>query len=64
MESSDVLSLEQQFKVALFASQVENLSTDEIQELTVELYANSLMQQRLFEKMMGEYLGINHPAIA
>ena len=59
MNVSDRLSLEQQFKVKVFADQIRHLSIDEVQELIVELYENSLLQENAFKKMMGEYLGLS-----
>ena len=57
------LSLEQEFKVKVFADQLPSLSQEELQELVVDLYENSLVQEALFQKMMGEYLGIS-PALS
>ena len=45
------------FKVKIFADQLEFLSTEELQELVVDLYQNSLVQEKLFQKILGEYLG-------
>lgn len=59
MNSPNTLSLEQQFKVQLFANQVQNLSQEEVKELIVDLYETSLLQQRAFEKIMGEFLGLS-----
>lgn len=53
------LSLEQEFKVKIFADQIPSLSHAELQELVVDLYENSLVQEMLFQKMMGEYLGMS-----
>ena len=64
MGSSDLLSLEQQFKIKLFESQVQHLSRDDMQELIMDLYENSLVQERLCENMMRECLGINHSSAA
>jgi hypothetical protein len=57
------LSLEQEFKVKVFEVQLPSISQEELQELLVDLYENSLVQETLFKQMMGEYLGIS-PAIA
>ncbi|MCM1984233.1 NblA/ycf18 family protein [Lyngbya confervoides] len=58
------LPLEQQFKVKVFADQIQNLSKEEVQELVVDLYQNSLVQERLFKQMMGEYLGLSQSMAA
>ncbi|MEM9137551.1 MAG: NblA/ycf18 family protein [Cyanobacteria bacterium P01_F01_bin.42] len=59
MNISDNLTLEQQFKIRAFADQVHNLSKEEMQDLVVDLYSTSLLQQNAFKKMMGEYLGLS-----
>ena len=58
MNPSLPLSLEQEFKIKVLADQLEFLSKEELQELVVDLYQNSLVQDTLFQKMMGECLGI------
>ncbi|NJN24093.1 MAG: phycobilisome degradation family protein [Acaryochloridaceae cyanobacterium RL_2_7] len=62
MNDSLLLSLEQEFKVKVFADQLQFLSTEELQELVVDLYQNSLVQEKLFQKILGEYLGVQ-PAL-
>ena len=62
MNDSLPLSLEQEFKVKIFADQLQFLSTEELEELVVDLYQNSLVQEKLFQKILGEYLGVQ-PAI-
>lgn len=57
MNDSLPLSLEQEFKVKLFADQLQFLSTEELEELVVDLYQNSLVQEKLFQRILGEYLG-------
>ena len=56
MNDSLPLSLEQEFKVKIFADQLQFLSTEELQELVVDLYQNSLVQEKLFQKILGDYL--------
>ena len=63
MNESLPLSLEQEFKVKIFADQLQFLSTEELQELVVDLYQNSLVQEKLFQKVMREFLGVQ-PAIS
>lgn len=63
MNPSLSLSLEQEFRVKLFADQVQSLSNEELQELIVDLYQNSLVQESLFQTMMGEYMGLSSAAI-
>lgn len=57
MNDSLPLSLEQEFKVKVFADQLQFLSTEELQELVLDLYQNSLVQEKLFQKVLGEFLG-------
>ncbi len=59
MNVSDQLSLEQQFKVKVFTNRVRHLSSDELRELIVDLYENSLLQENAFRGMLGEYLGLS-----
>ncbi len=59
MSISDQLSLEQQFKVKVFADRTHDLSSDELRELVVALYENSLLREDAFKGLLGEYLGLS-----
>ena len=58
MNDSNLLTIEQQFKVRVFSDNLNQLSHEEIQEMLVLMYETSLMREKLFKQIIGEYLGL------
>jgi Phycobilisome degradation protein nblA len=52
------LSLEQQFNIRSFASQTENMSREEVQELLVKLYEEMILRENIYKEVLKHQWGI------
>ena len=59
MEYSEQLSLEQKFNLRIFADQVQTLSSEEAQGLSIELYRRMMLKDNLYEELLQDYWGIS-----
>ena len=57
MNYSEKLSLEQEFNLRRFADQVRTLSLEQAQDLSLELYRQMMLKDKLYEDLMQEYWG-------
>ncbi len=64
MESSEQLSLEQQFSLRTFTDLVRSLSPEESQGLSVELYRRMMLKDNLYEELLKDYWDGSFPASA
>ncbi|MEM6611355.1 MAG: NblA/ycf18 family protein [Cyanobacteria bacterium P01_C01_bin.72] len=53
------LSLEQEFNLRTFADQVGNLTSEEAQGLSIELYRRMMLKDNLYEELLKDYWGIS-----
>jgi hypothetical protein len=53
------LNLEQSFSLRVFADGVSLLNRDELKELLVDLYANSMIQEKLLKDLLIEQMRLN-----
>jgi hypothetical protein len=61
MEKPAELSLEQQFNLHSFKSQVSQMSLDQAQEFLVKLYEQMMVQQTLYREVIRHQWGIENP---
>lgn len=61
MKDSEQLSLEQKFNLRTFADQVETLSVEEAQGLSIELYRRMMLKDNLYQELLQDYWGIGSP---
>ena len=59
MNDSQKLSLEQEFNLRTFADQVGNLTSEEAQGLSIELYRRMMLKDNLYEELLKDYWGIS-----
>ncbi len=59
MNDSKKLSLEQEFNLRTFADQVGNLTSEEAQGLSIELYRRMMLKDNLYEELLKDYWGIS-----
>ncbi|MEM8673421.1 MAG: NblA/ycf18 family protein [Cyanobacteria bacterium P01_G01_bin.67] len=59
MNDSQKLSLEQEFNLRTFADQVGNLTSEEAQGLSIELYRRIMLKDNLYEELLKDYWGIS-----
>ena len=59
MNRSEKLSLEQEFNLRRFADQVRTLSSEQAQDLSLELYRQMMLKDNLYEDLLQEFWGIN-----
>ena len=59
MNYSEKLSLEQEFNLRKFADQVRTLSSEQAQDLSLELYRQMMLKDNLYEDLLQEFWGIN-----
>ena len=59
MKYSEQLSLEQKFNLRIFADQVQTLSSEEAQGLSIELYRRMMLKDNLYEELLQDYWGIS-----
>lgn len=59
MNYSEQLSLEQEFNLRRFADQVQTLSSEEAQGLSIELYRQMMLKDNLYEELLKDYWGIS-----
>jgi hypothetical protein len=58
MHQPSELSLEQQFNIRSFASQVQNMSREEVQELLVKLYEEMILRENIYKEVIKHQWGI------
>ena len=61
MKDSEQLSLEQKFNLRTFADQVQTLSVEEAQGLSIELYRRMMLKDNLYQDLLQDYWGISSP---
>ena len=59
MNDSQKLSLEQKFNLRTFADQVGNLTSEEAQGLSIELYRRMMLKDNMYEELLKDYWGIS-----
>ena len=59
MNYSEKLSLEQEFNLRRFADQVKTLSSEQAQDLSLELYRQMMLKDNLYEDLLQEFWGLN-----
>ena len=57
MSYSESLSLEQEFELRLFADQLQNLSPEQVKELSLELYRRMILKDNLYEELLKDCWG-------
>ncbi len=57
MNYSEKLSLEQELNLRRFAAQVRTLSSEQAQDLSLELYRQMMLKDNLYEELLQEYWG-------
>ena len=58
MKYSEQLSLEQEFSLRRFVDQVQTLSQEQAQDLSIELYRQMMLKDNLYEELLQDYWGI------
>jgi hypothetical protein len=58
MHESTKLSLEQQFNIRSFAAQTSSMTREEVQELIVKLYEESIVRENIYKEMLKHQWGI------
>jgi Phycobilisome degradation protein nblA len=58
MHQPTQLSLEQQFNIRSFATQTENMSREEVQELLVKLYEEMILRENIYKEVLKHQWGI------
>ena len=58
MKYSEQLSLEQEFNLRRFVDQVQTLSQEQAQDLSIELYRQMMLKDNLYEELLQDYWGI------
>ena len=61
MKDSEQLSLEQKFNLRTFADQVQTLSVEEAQGLSIELYRRMMLKDNLYQELLQDDWGISSP---
>ncbi|WP_088240638.1 NblA/ycf18 family protein [Calothrix rhizosoleniae] len=59
MEHSEKPSLEQDFNLRLFADQVQTLSLEQAQDLSIELYRQMMLKDNMYEELIKDYWGMS-----
>ena len=59
MKYSEQLSLEQEFNLRRFVDQVQTLSQEQAQDLSIELYRQMMLKDNLYEELLKDYWGIS-----
>ena len=59
MNYSEKLSLEQEFTLRRFADRVRTLSSEQAQDLSLELYRQIMLKDNLYQDLLQEYWGIS-----
>ncbi len=59
MKYSEQLSLEQEFNLRRFVDQVQTLSQEQAQDLSIELYRQMMLKDNLYEELLQDYWGIS-----
>ena len=59
MNYSEQLSLEQEFNLRRFATQVRTLSEEQARDLSLELYRQMILKDNLYQELLRDYWGIN-----
>ncbi len=59
MKDSEQLSLEQKFNLRTFAAQVQTLTSEEAQGLSIELYRQMMVKDNLYQELLPDYWGIS-----
>ncbi|MBE9032473.1 NblA/ycf18 family protein [filamentous cyanobacterium LEGE 11480] len=59
MESTDQLSLEQQFQQRQFSDQVRRLSPADAQDLLIELHRQMMVKDNVYQQLLKPSLTIN-----
>ena len=59
MNYSEKLSLEQEFNLRKFADQVRTLSSEQAQDLSLELYRQMMLKDNLYQDILQEFWGLN-----
>ncbi len=59
MNYSEQLSLEQEFNLRRFATQVRTLSEEQAQDLSLELYRQMMLKDNLYQELLRDYWGLN-----
>lgn len=57
MKYSEQLSLEQEFSLRRFVDQVQTLSQEQAQDLSIELYRQMMLKDNLYEELLQDYWG-------
>lgn len=56
------LSLEQQFSLQAFKSQVSQMSPDQAQDFLVKLYEQMMIRETMYKEFLKKQWGIAHPS--
>ncbi len=59
MKDSEQLSLKQKFNLRTFADQVQTLSSEEAQGLSIELYRRMMLKDNLYQELLQDYWSIS-----
>ena len=59
MNYSEKLSLEQEFNLRRFATQVRTLSPEQVQDLSLELYRQMMLKDNLYGELLKDYWGLS-----
>ena len=59
MKDSEQLSLEQEFNLRRFADLIRILSSEQAQDLSLELYRQMMLKDNLYEELLKDYWGIS-----
>ena len=59
MKYSEQLSLEQEFNLRGFATQVRTLSREQAQDLSLELYRQIMLKDNLYGELLKDYWGMS-----
>ena len=55
MKDSEQLSLEQKFNLRTFTDQVQTLSLEQAQDLSIELYRRMMLKDNLYQELLQDY---------
>ncbi len=59
MRYSEELSLEQEFNLSRFATEVKTLSPEQVKDLSLELYRQMMLKDNLYMELLKDYWGMN-----
>ena len=59
MKDSEQLSLEQEFNLRRFTDLIRILSSEQAQDLSLELYRQMMLKDNLYEELLKDYWGIS-----